>query len=156
MARHAKDPFYIPMGSQHMYRSYAEYLLGRPPRSQDELNRMNLRIQGSPTHTWITTGYDQRFIQQCIPAMAFFKGFCLAGLGSEQTNLSPIRRTMNTLVWTDNKTSALFTRCVLGHQNDWFVLSMKPSLDRETMKAVLKAVIKLGYNASYAARARYV
>lgn len=85
------DPLYVPMGSQHLYRSYAEYFLGRPPASQDELDRMNLRIQGSPTHTWIMTGYDQRFFQQCIPALAFFKGLCIAGLGSEQTNLSPVR-----------------------------------------------------------------
>jgi len=80
------------MGSQHLYRSYAEYFLGRPPASQEEMDQMNLRIQGSPTHTWITTGYDQRFIQQCVPALAFFKGLCLAGLGSEQTNLNPVRK----------------------------------------------------------------
>ncbi len=92
MARAAMEPFYVPMGSQHLYRSYAEYLLGRPPKSQDELENMNLRIRGSPTHTWITTGYDQRFIQQCIPAMALFKAFCIAGLGSEGTNMSPIRK----------------------------------------------------------------
>lgn len=62
---------------------------------------------------------------------------------------------MNTLVWTDNDTSALFTRCAQGYMNDWFVLSITPSLERKTMKEILKMVIKLGFNASYAARARY-
>jgi lipocalin len=62
---------------------------------------------------------------------------------------------MNTLVWTDNKTAALFTRCVLGYQNDWFVLSMTPTLEKEVMKQVLKEVISLGFNASLATRYKY-
>lgn len=90
--RYMNQPFYVPMGSKSMYRSYAEYLLGRPPKSQDEIDEMNLRISASPTMTLVTTGFSDRFMQQCVPAFSFTRVYCFAGLGSGSTNLHPVRK----------------------------------------------------------------
>ena len=83
------------MGSQHLYRSYASNFLGRAPNSQEELDSMNLRIRGSVTNTWLNTGYDQSFLQQCFHYGDPYRAFCIAGLGSRSTNLKNIRKTMH-------------------------------------------------------------
>jgi len=83
------------MGSQHMYRAYASYLLGRPPKCQDELDSMNLRVRGSAVQTWRTSGYGQNFYQQCAPSGHLFRAFCVAGMGSPRTNLKTIRKFPN-------------------------------------------------------------
>jgi len=55
------------MGSQHLYRSYAEVFLGRPVADQEELNAMNLKILFEATYTVLTMGYNKTLIQQCLP-----------------------------------------------------------------------------------------
>ena len=43
MAKSVMYPYYVPMASQHFYRSNFEALMGRPAKSEDELSKLNLR-----------------------------------------------------------------------------------------------------------------
>lgn len=87
-----QTPFYVPMGSTHLYRAYATYFLGRPPNSQQELDAMELRIKGSLTYSWESTGYNKsHFSQQCLFEGHLFRAYCWITGGSNGTRLDIIR-----------------------------------------------------------------
>jgi hypothetical protein len=55
------------MGSEHLYRAYAEYLRGISPADQPDLDAMNLRIT-IETFVITTSGYGENFGQTCALA----------------------------------------------------------------------------------------
>lgn len=62
------------MASVKTYRQSAEVLLGRPARSQSELDLINLRLQGSTTLK--ITGFETKgFRQACFPINRLIKEF---------------------------------------------------------------------------------
>jgi hypothetical protein len=63
--------YYVPIGSEALYRGYAEVLLGRPAQSQQELDSMNLMVnleEGTIFKSPGFTGSKSRYIRQnCVP-----------------------------------------------------------------------------------------
>jgi hypothetical protein len=55
------------MGSQHLYRAYAEVLRGTSALDQADLDAMNLRIT-TAAYVINTSGYGENFGQICLPA----------------------------------------------------------------------------------------
>jgi len=66
------EAFYMPIASEGCYRSYAEVLLGRPARSQEELDSMKLRIRVRVPPIFRSYGFpnarmSKYFRQTCLP-----------------------------------------------------------------------------------------
>ena len=77
------------MASEHYYRNYAETFLGRPVQSEEELDEMNLRIDVVYSRA-VNLGYDQHFVQLCLPSLRLGQINCtfLAGSGSKSIDAS--------------------------------------------------------------------
>lgn len=66
--------YYVPMGSQALYREYAEGLLGRPAATQEELESMQLVLRCGPLFATIQNmgfpymEHPPRFGQTCVAA----------------------------------------------------------------------------------------
>jgi hypothetical protein len=91
--------YYVPIGSEALYRGYAEVLLGRPAQSQEELDSMNLMVNleaGTIFRSPGFTGSKSRYIKQnCLPQRVPANQFlCLPLdlLSSRGTNTSGISK----------------------------------------------------------------
>jgi hypothetical protein len=66
--------YYVPIASEACFRSYAEVLLGRPARSEEELDSMKLRIRVTVLPVFYSYGFKNessgkrvRYVRQTCP-----------------------------------------------------------------------------------------
>lgn len=139
---------YVPLASAHMYRAYAEYLLGRSPVDELEVQNMQLKINYIGPFVR-NTGYSENFGQFCIPFDFTRPNIadmqCFGTLGSRRSNVTLISYTHDTLVWTDNKSAMFFVRCVKG-ERDYKMLSLFPKLSKQVVLKALEIIRELGFD----------
>ena len=139
---------YVPIASAHMYRAYAEYLLGRPPVDELEVQSMQLKINYIGPFVR-NTGYSEFVGQFCMPFNYTRPNIadmqCFGTFGSRRANTTLISYTHDTLVWTDNKTAMFFVRCIKG-ERDYKILSPFPKLSKEVVKKALELIRELGFD----------
>jgi len=137
--------FYVPMASEHYYRTYAETFLGRPVLSEEELNDMRLRLDVVYSRI-ANLGYDQHFVQVCLPMGGHGKINCTYVSGSPGTSAASLEMTLDTIVWTDNRTAILVVRCINGQRRNWKLAQVTPYLDPEVKNKAKEVIESLGFN----------
>jgi len=144
--------YYVPFGSKSMYRRYAETFLGRPAKSVDELDAMCLQVQLSGKK--MTTFGHGKTVEQSCPATQTGIMNCFVNNGSPGTNLTAIDTTVETVVYTDNKSAVLLVRCVNDEVKDYKLLSTEKQIpsSSKVLADVKAKLTQLKFSSLYLAK----